>query len=151
MGRPPASAGPLWVLWTVTKTWNMEAYSQAVRRPEEPLARARLMMAVNKPTAQTHASRVRLNLFSSPSTKRVALHIQGVRDEVEGGLVPDAGMVRQAELKQQHAANMHYFLPYVSFSVRIVDLGVHSCFKVDLPRGAVDDVCWGRTPVRGLR
>ena len=129
----------------------MEAHSQAARRPEKPLARARLMMAVNKPTAQTHASRVRLNLFSSPSTKRVALHIQGVRDEVEGGLVPDAGMVRQAELKQQHAANMHYFLPYVSFSVRIVDLGVQACFKVDLPRGAVDDVCWGRTPVRGLR
>ena len=129
----------------------MEAHSQAARRPEKPLARARLMMAVNKPTAQTHASRVRLNLFSSPSTKRVALHIQGVRDEVEGGLVPDAGMVRQAELKQQHAANMHYFLPYVSFSVRIVDLGVQACFKVDLPRGAVDDVCWGRTSARGLR
>ena len=49
MGRPPASAGPLWVLWTVTKTWNMEAYSQAVCRPVDLLVRARFMMAVNKP------------------------------------------------------------------------------------------------------
>ena len=49
MGRPPASAGPLWVLWTVTKTWNMEAYSQAARRPVDLLVRARFMMAVNKP------------------------------------------------------------------------------------------------------
>ena len=49
MGRPPASAGLLWVLWTVTKTWNMEAYSQAVCRPVNPLVRARFMMAVNKP------------------------------------------------------------------------------------------------------
>ena len=98
------------------------------------------MMAVNKPTAQTHASRVRLNLFSSPSTKRVALHIQGVRDEVEGGLVPDAGMVRQAELKQQHAANMHYFLPYVSVSVRIVDLDACAWFQTGLPCGVADDV-----------
>lgn len=109
------------------------------------------MMAVNKPTAQTHASRVRLNLFSSPSTKRVALHIQGVRDEVEGGLVPDAGMVRQAELKQQHAAIMHHFMLYMSVSVQIMDLDARVCFKVDLPRGAVDDVHRRRIPTRGIR
>lgn len=83
------------------------------------------MMAVNKPTAQTHASRVRLNLFSSPSTKRVALHIQGVRDEVEGGFIPEAGMVRQAELKQQHASTMHYFLLYASVSVQIMDFDAY--------------------------
>ena len=84
---------------------------------------------------------------------RVARHVglQGVRDEVEGDLIPEAGMVRQAELKQQHAAIMHHFMLYASVFVQMMDLDAHICFKMGLSRGVVDDVCWRRTPTRGFR
>ena len=84
---------------------------------------------------------------------RVARHVglQGVRDEVEGGLIPEAGMVRQAELKQQHAAIMHHFMLYAWVSIQMMDLDARICFKVDLSRRAVDDVRWRRIPTRGFR